>query len=116
MARAISGAVMRRNLSRRTFALAGLASAAVTVAIPIAGAQPVPPHPARNTFQSGDFIWPKKSGAIVPYSSGETEDLIRNEERWYAERDQFLGGPHAAHLTPAEAQELRSMNFREFYH
>lgn len=76
------------------------------------------PLPDPALFQSGDFVWPKKPGAYVPYNSGSgnTPDLDRIE--WMAERDAYLDEisklPNNDVTTNQRIQTLRQMDYREF--
>ena len=46
--------------------------------------------PDALSFESGDLIWPKKRGVIVPYNNGSGEtDPHALRQQWEEERDQF---------------------------
>jgi hypothetical protein len=104
--------------SRRVF----LGALTALVAAPkLATAQPnqarTLPLPNKATFQSGDLIWPKKPGDFVPYRAGERGSFEDERQRWDEERARFLESVKRGktYLTPSEIQELRSLDFREFY-
>jgi len=77
------------------------------------------PLPNPQTFQSGDFIWPKKPGAFVPYRSGGVSEFESERLQWQRERQEFLkreAGKSAADRLPnADLELIRSLDFREFH-
>jgi len=77
------------------------------------------PLPEKGSFQSGDFVWPKKPGAYVPYRSGASSPFDDDRVLWERERQRFLARERTLPMNqrmPAERlQELRSMDFREFH-
>lgn len=76
--------------------------------------QPESDLPDRRKFQSGDLIWPKKKGAIVPRSG---TDLRRNDDHkaWVAAREAILrADPAKSQLSPELAEKLRNMSYSEF--
>ena len=75
------------------------------------------PLPRPNTFQAGDFLWPKKPGTYVPYDARSGDDPRAEEQRWFAERDRFVANAAtlAPYLTADEIERLRRLSFREFY-
>ncbi|WP_081069360.1 YiiX/YebB-like N1pC/P60 family cysteine hydrolase [Burkholderia diffusa] len=76
------------------------------------------PHPDPALFQSGDFIWPKKPGAYVPYDAGGINDPTGDAAAWRAARDayvqQLLSRPNPTLLDRQRVETLRDMDFREF--
>jgi len=105
---------------------------AAFIAAPL-GCSPVAPRPAPSPtppprkdpvpdpalFETGDFIWPKKPGAYVPYFSGGASSPDADRAQWTRERDQYLASltPEALRdpLARERAEQLRTMDFREFY-
>jgi cell wall-associated NlpC family hydrolase len=65
-----------------------------------------------ETFQSGDFVWPKKKGAYVPrYKIEQTAD----REAWEAARERILEeDPSTSGLSPEIAEKLKSMSYEDF--
>ncbi len=80
------------------------------------GSVPLPPLPNKINFESGDLLWPKMPGSIIPYNSGQSAISYQGqEEKWSSERDAFLASPAAAGLTPAQSADLRSTKYADFY-
>jgi hypothetical protein len=109
------------NISRR-LVLSGTAAglflkASSEVAVGQGAASRIP-NPA--TFQSGDFVWPKKPGAFVPYRYESAQAADEDRERWTSERAEFLrkvsrgevqGGPQIA----GQIENLTYNEFRTLY-
>lgn len=76
------------------------------------------PRPDPSLLQSGDFVWPKKPGAYVPYNVGSLNGPEQDRSQWIAERNAYLGkitqvlNPDPVVLERINA--LRSMDYREF--
>jgi hypothetical protein len=77
------------------------------------------PLPNPQTYQSGDFIWPKKPGAFVPYRSGSPSQFENERLQWQRERQEFLQREAvksaADRLPSADLELIRSLDFREFH-
>ena len=75
------------------------------------------PLPRRETFESGDFIWPKKPGAYVPYNSASENSVNQDEQRWLREREAFLERVQRepTYLTQQDIENIRQLTYREFY-
>jgi hypothetical protein len=75
------------------------------------------PLPDPKTLQAGDFVWPKKPGAYVPYNATPGDDPNKEEHHCIAERDRFVANAStlAPYLTSAEIERLQKLSFREFY-
>ena len=69
--------------------------------------------PDASKFEPGDFIWPKRKGAIVvrnlPTQAASTE-----ERDWEAQRDRLLAQPTRSLKTSGVAERLKSMRYEEF--
>jgi hypothetical protein len=110
------------NINRRTFLAATAAitscSAVFQMLAQTNDAPRVVPHPDPATFQSGDFVWPKRPGAYVPYHAGSTNSPEEDRARWARERDDFLqresGKPGLTALDRERIEALRKMDYREF--
>jgi len=113
-ARSVGAGLARR---RALGALAALA-AAVAVRRVAAQADSARKVPDSATFQSGDFVWPKKPGDIVPYHSGAESSLEENEKRWLMERAEYVKRVRANPKSTLEERQLvtnlEAMDFREF--
>jgi len=76
------------------------------------------PRPDPATFQPGDFVWPKKPGAYVPYNAGADRQLLDDQAKWTADRERAIDRlVRSKTLSTSEQQRLdllRRMNFREF--
>ena len=73
--------------------------------------------PDPKLFQSGDFVWPKKSGTFVPYDAGPPIDPDADEAKWRKERDSFVAevANKAPYFTPQAIERIRNLSYREFY-
>jgi uncharacterized protein YycO len=107
----------RRNL------LIGLGAAPLALAagMPAASAQtpltgPVRDFPDSASFQTGDLLWPKRKGAIVPRTRSLAPAGPPDQEgrAWEAARRQLLANPAASGLSPEVAERLRTMSYQEF--
>lgn len=76
------------------------------------------PRPDPATFQSGDFVWPKKPGAYVPYHAGSANSPSQDREQWVRERDAYLRRVSKRRelddLTRKRIESLSAMDYREF--
>ena len=76
------------------------------------------PRPNPAMLQSGDFVWPKKPGAYVPYNAGSRNTAIDDREQWTAERDAYLRRYSTVIVSDPVLQKrlelLQSLEFREF--
>ena len=72
--------------------------------------------PNAATFRTGDLVWPKKKGTIVPKtrSIGAPPAPTQERSEWETARQQMLADPAAAGLTPEVAERLRTMSYAEF--
>jgi len=113
---------------RRKFLIGlGAAPLASAAAMRIAAAQnpptlgPVPDFPNPLNFESGDLLWPKRKGAIVPRTRGwgtrqGTAPAPAEQEihAWEAARQQMLANPAASGLSREVAERLRTMSYEDF--
>jgi hypothetical protein len=69
--------------------------------------------PDPSTFEPGDFVWPKRKGAIivraVPPQAGTLEQLD-----WEAQRDRLFAQPTRSLQASGVAERLKSMRYEEF--
>jgi uncharacterized protein YycO len=103
----------RRNL------LIGLGAAplALAVGVPAARAQidtQAWDFPDLANFESGDLLWPKRKGAIVPRTRSLKARPDENDRAWEAAREQMLADPAASGLSPEVAEQLQGMSYEEF--
>jgi len=74
------------------------------------------PDPAN--FESGDFIWPKKPEAFVPYNSKVSGTYDKDRLQWEREKLAFMRRVRSDPRSPREllrlARGLERMEFREF--
>jgi Permuted papain-like amidase enzyme, YaeF/YiiX, C92 family len=103
-------------LSRRQ-ALLGTAAAGTALLHPaptVAQAATQAPGPAN--LRSGDFLWPKKPGAFVPYDYQPTGSIAQDQQRWTEEKNAFVararssGNPNIARA----ANEIEPLSYDEF--
>lgn len=76
-----------------------------------------PPLPKRENFETGDFVWPKKPGAYVPYNAGMITSVNGDEEIWKAEREAFLNrlAKEPGYFSLSDIEQIKRLTFREFY-
>jgi hypothetical protein len=73
--------------------------------------QSVSDFPDPKTLQSGDFIWPKTKGAIVPRTGQPSQD----QRAFEAARERLLqGNGSTSGLSAEDINKLKSMNYEEF--
>jgi hypothetical protein len=114
-------------MQRRSLIL--FATAAATASLSQAQVNTFQERPDPANFQSGDFVWPKPSGAFVPYaglppdrSLVQAEEL--SEEVWTAQRIEFV---RSARLNPPQdpierayvqklADDLENVSYTAFFH
>jgi len=106
----------RRNL------LIGLGATPLAFAagMPAGSAQTAPrigvvaDFPNPSAFETGDLLWPKRKGAIVPRTRSLQAAPSQDGRAWEAARQQMLADPAAAGLTPEVAARLGAMSYQEF--
>lgn len=106
---------------RRNF-LIGLGAAPLAFAASTQGAsaqtppsKAIPDFPNAAGFQSGDLVWPKKKGTIVPKTRSLAPAAPTQDRRdWEAARQQMLADPAALGLSPEVAERLKTMSYEEF--
>jgi hypothetical protein len=104
--------------TRRQFLIGAAAFAAAGVPTSCAFAQTVvPPHPDPAKFESGDFIWPAKENAFIPFFSPDAATRLELErQQWEAQKAVFLqearasGNPEAL----AAAERVENLSYRDF--
>jgi cell wall-associated NlpC family hydrolase len=74
----------------------------------------VPDFPDAATFRSGDLVWQKKKGSIVPRTRSVQAAPAQERGEWEAAREQMLADPAAAGLSPEVAERLKTMSYEEF--
>ena len=74
----------------------------------------VPDFPNAATFRTGDLVWPKKKGSIVPRTRSPQTAPTQERREWEAARQQMLADPAAAGLSPDVAERLKTMSYEEF--
>ena len=101
--------------------LIGLAATPLAFAtnVPAASAQTpqlksVPDFPNSANFRSGDLIWPKKKGSIIPRTRSAQAAPNNERREWEAQRQQMLANPAAVGLSPEVAERLKTMSYEEF--
>lgn len=114
------------NQSRRQFLLSAATGLAITPWVPSCVGQLLAqedrresdrrPEPAK--FESGDFIWPKRPGAFVPYHSKPAGAYDDDRAQWEREKQAFINrvtsDPAAPNGLVRLARRLERMEFREF--
>lgn len=113
------GAIPEARPSRRAF-IAGLVASGVVACAPARPRAAQSPaggagRPDPASFESGDLLWPKPVGAIVPYTSGLPE--ADEAARWVQDRNDFIARaqrPQASADERETALALSRMGFRQF--
>ncbi len=106
------------NPDRRRF-LIGLGATPLAFGVRAASAQTpekksVPDFPNAANFRSGDLVWPKKKGSLVPRTRSLQAAPALERREWEAARQQMLADPAAAGLSPDVAERLKTMSYEEF--
>lgn len=107
-------------LSRRTLLASVLATASAGSFRLMARSQDkgALPRPDPATFQSGDFLWPKKPGAFVPYNAGSINSPSEDREQWQGERNNYVRQFASQRITDPLLRDrlklLQEMDYREF--
>jgi len=76
------------------------------------------PLPRPESFESGDFLWPKKPGVYVPYNSGGRTITAQDDEaEWEAGKRKFLAkvANDPGYFTSADIATIQGLTYREFY-
>lgn len=68
--------------------------------------------PDARQFQSGDLLWPKKKGAIIPYSASAPPDPELVE--WEKQRALLIEAAQAPGVPPEVAERLRSLTYDQY--
>ncbi len=87
--------------------------AVIALGIPgTAEAQPGTLVPDARDLESGDLLWPKEPGAIVPYSGSSGSDSLDDRSVWQTERDRYLDSLRRSRtpLTSADHERFRLLN------
>jgi hypothetical protein len=96
-----------REMNRRQFFGVPIGVAAGVIQLPRALGALTPRTPDPSTFQSGDFVWPKKPGTFVPYNSGAQHDPDQDRKKWSLEREAAIRRAPSVH-------ELAALSYDEF--
>jgi hypothetical protein len=82
------------------------------------GDPPPSPRPDPALFQAGDFVWPKKPGAFVPYDAGSARTVAEDQANWEAERQAYLDSLKSQgaldEIDQQRARVLSQMQYRDF--
>ena len=74
--------------------------------------------PTAGILQTGDLIWPKAPGAVVPYNSTPGDADSSDARRWKKEKDTYLEQLRRHPNPPAEERarytQLSGMTYKEF--
>lgn len=71
--------------------------------------------PNAATFQTGDLVWPKRKGSIIPRTrSPQLGNTSQERREWVTARQRVLDDPAAAGVTPEVAEQLRNMSFEDY--
>lgn len=68
--------------------------------------------PDARQFQTGDLLWPKKKGAIIPYSASAPPDAELIE--WEKQHRLLLDAAEAPGVPPQVAERLRALTYEQY--
>jgi hypothetical protein len=104
------------KLTRRDLLSASAGTITATALCGTAFAQSGPKLPTEASLQSGDFLWPKKPGAIVPYELRPGEEVDAQRARWLKEKNDFIKRARASNDPDlnATADEIEPLTFNDF--
>jgi hypothetical protein len=68
-------------------------------------------------FESGDFLWPKPPGVIIPYEVGRPAQFAAARTIWNEEKARFLQDVSRknSYFAEGDIEYLRKLTFEEFY-
>ena len=104
--------------TRRDFLIgAGAAVIGLSLGAARGFAQPVAAHPDPAKFESGDFLWPAKEGAFIPFDGSAAERREAERREWEAQRQAFV---EQARRSPDPAQKeaaerLEKLSYDDFH-
>lgn len=73
--------------------------------------------PSASDIESGDLIWPKKPGIIIPYHAGEVKTLAKQKKDWETGKAELIDRLKKVRNTPdakKEIEKLQALSFRQF--
>jgi hypothetical protein len=106
----------RRQFAIMTFPLVG--HLLIPQKVIAQGADESLPLPRPESFESGDFLWPKKPGVYVPYNSGSQRITAEDDAaEWEAGKQKFLAklANDPDYFTSADIATIQGLTYREFY-
>jgi hypothetical protein len=104
------------GITKRHFLMAAGASTASLLLGRPAVSQ-IGPHPDPSKFEAGDFIWPAKEGAFIPFLEPGGGGIEAQRQEWETQRQVFLdearrsGDPEKL----AAAERIARTSFEDFY-
>lgn len=83
--------------------LGGAIAVAISPKLTLSQTNTIQERPDPRTFESGDLVWPKKSGSFVPYSGTSKDNAMVDaeeltEDEWTAQKFEFI---REARLSPS---------------
>jgi hypothetical protein len=110
--------IFRRNGNRRKIVIWFLLNLVPFCPFVVNAADSTAAPPAAALLQSGDLIWPKKPGSIVPYNSRPGRTDKSDAARWRQEKEDYLNQLRRNPDHSAEEKEryaaLQKMTYEEF--
>ena len=83
-----------------------------------AAQSPPPGPPTASELEAGDLVWPKRPGALVPYTSQPGSARESDAEKWEEEKQAYLDSLQRQERLADEERErytaLRSMTYKAF--
>jgi hypothetical protein len=105
------------EISRRNFALGAVVLIVAASTRRPAVARSIGQRvPNAGSLQSGDFLWPKKPGAFIPYGLNAGKDADVDRDNWLQEKERFIAKARASgdpQLTAA-SNRLATLTYNDF--
>jgi hypothetical protein len=108
--------MLRKTIGRRRFIHYCLGASAAAIGGLPAVAQEIAPHPDAAKFKNGDFLWPARPGAFIPFNNTRSLRPDMGAADWEDEKRRFIeearqsGNPEQI----AIADQIEPLSFEEF--
>ena len=83
---------------------------------PALAQETVPPHPDASKFRNGDFLWPARPGAYIPFGRTRSLSPDLGEQEWEKEKRRFIEQARASGDPDqiAAADQLEQLTYEQF--
>ena len=108
--------MLRDRVCRRRFIQYCLAASVATVRGVRGAAAEIPPHPDPKKFQSGDFLWPARPGAFIPFNNTRSLRPNAEDSSWEEEKRRFIEEARRSDnpALRAIADDMETLSYEEF--